>query len=139
MKSTTSLRNDKDDHAKRAHSAIVEFFDILQPRSDEAKTEGLKLLEQICKNAMELSLMMRSAKDEYIVYSPPFLGQLISGHEDLIEEEDFYPATKPMHIPGTIKYYITDALIKYPYGSTKDMIVLQKAQAVVYSVPDKKD
>lgn len=89
------------------------------------------MLEKICNDAVDLRLMMRSAKDEYHVDSVSgALEQPISKYEALVEEEASQPASS--HDPETVAYLITGALIKFPNGDIEDRRVLEKAQAVVY-------
>lgn len=89
------------------------------------------MLERICHDAVDLSLMMRSAKDEYLVESAySVMGKPISECDKFAEEEASQPA-RSQH-PESVAYYIHGALTKLPNGNINDKKILEKAQVVVY-------
>lgn len=136
MKATAYFRDEESSLVSAAYNEIDRFFGVLQRRSDKA-VEGTQLLGKICKDAVDLSLMMRSAKDEYRVnVLPGAIGQPIEEWE-LAEDEVDYPALKESERPGTIAYIMTGALVKVPYRNAENLKVLEKAEAAVYSRPNK--
>ncbi|KAJ4387859.1 hypothetical protein N0V93_008462 [Gnomoniopsis smithogilvyi] len=131
MNATTGLRQGKYRRARIVQRSLWQFFQMFETRTDKSATEGARLLEKICNDAADLNLMMRNAKDEYLIAAlPHIVGQPISEHEDVVEEEASQPA-RSQH-PETVAYLITGALMKRPYGNLEDIKVLEKAQAVVY-------
>lgn len=139
MKATAAFGNDPTILARTAYDAIDSFFQPFEISSAKA-AQGAELLEKICKDAVDLSMMMRTAKDEYSVgMIGDAIGKPASEFEELAEEEALHPVVSKSEQLDTIAYFITGALVKFPYGNPKDMKVLEKAQAVVYGRPkDKK-
>lgn len=131
MKVTAGLDKDKYHTARSLARGIWEFFEVFEFRSDKSVADGKRRLEKICNDAVDLSLMMRNAKDEYVVESAlGVVGMPISECEDFAEEEASQPA-RSEH-PGSIAYYTHGVLTKLPNGNAQDKKVLEKAQAVVY-------
>lgn len=133
MKATSVLRGDGDVLARAAREAIESFFEIYEPKSATEINEQAQLLQKLCKDAVDLNMMMRSAKDEYLVKVPhESVGKPISDCENIAEEESSHPGRYYNGKPGTIAYFITGALIKKPYDNPADVKVLEMAQAAVY-------
>lgn len=131
MKVTAGLNKDKYQIARSLAREIWNFFQVFDFRSDKSAVEGKRLLEKICNDAVDLSLMMRHAKDEYLVESAlGTVGMPISRYGEFAEEEASQPAH--WHHRGTIAFYIHGVLTKLPNGNVKDKKILEKAQAVVY-------
>lgn len=131
MKVTAGLDKDKYHKARSLARGIWEFFEVFDFRSDKSVVDGKRMLEKICYDAVDLSLMMRNAKDEYLVESDlGVVGMPISSCEDFAEEEASQPARSVN--PGSIAFYVHGVLVKLPNGNVKDKKVLEKAQAVVY-------
>lgn len=131
MKVAEGLDKDKYRKVRSLERLIWGLFEVFDFRSDKAAAEGKRMLEKICHDAVDLSLMMRNAKDEYVVESAlGVVGMPISRCEDFAEEEASQPA-RSEH-PGSIAYYTHGALAKLPNGNVKDKKVLEKAQAVVF-------
>ncbi|KAJ4422618.1 hypothetical protein N0V82_002737 [Gnomoniopsis sp. IMI 355080] len=138
MKATAHLRKDKYRLSRAAQREVWSCFQILHPRNDKSAEEGKQLLAKICNDAVDLSLMMRSAKDEYIIdFMDDTIGQSISQYDDLVEEEASQPALA-QHPAETVATIIAGVLAKRPNGNLNGLLVLEKAQAVVYSEPKKK-
>lgn len=137
MKATAAFKDDATILARTAFNTVVSFFQIFET-TDAKATQGKKLLKNICKDAVALSMMMRNAKDEYCV---DMLGHAMnkpaSEWGELVEEEDSHPAANTEQ-PDTIAYFMTGALVKLPYGNAENIKVLEKAQAVVFSRPGNK-
>lgn len=131
MKVTAGLHEDKYQNARALARELWDLFKIFEFRSENSAVEGERLLEKICNDAVDLSLMMRNAKDEYLVESDSGVkGKPISRCEDFAEEEAPEPARS--HHPGTIAFYTHGVLAKLPNGNVGDKKILEKAQAVVY-------
>lgn len=131
MKVVAGLSKDKYHEARSLERGIWTFLEIFEFKSDKSAAEGKRMLEKICNDTVDLSMMMRNAKDEYLVESHlGIVGVPISACEDFAEEE----ASQPAHseCPGSIAFYTHGVLAKLPHGNTKDKKVLEKAQAVVY-------
>lgn len=139
MKATAAFRNDEYSLARAAYHAVVSFFEVFEPRGEGTEGGHMKLLEKICEDAEDLSLIMRTAKDEYRVdMLACALDRPIAEYCHLSEDEAYYPSVSEVEQPDTIAYFISGALVKLPYGNAEDVKVLEKAQAVVYSRPSKK-
>lgn len=133
MKATEHIRDDKRALARDTQRHIWSFLGPLQTNGPEAETRGKKMLEQICNDAFDLSLMMRKAKDYiYVNRTIAAKGEPISEYDSVIEEEASEPAGSNNEKPQAIAYMLAGALLKHPKDSPNDTIVLEKAQAVVY-------
>lgn len=131
MKAMVHFRDDKYSLASAAFSAIWDLFDVLETRSDISAAEGRQKLGKICIDAVDLSLMMRNSKDEYVIDTVSHvLNRPIAEHEDIVEEAASQPAY--LNHPETVAFTVTGALMKFPSGNTRDRRVLEKAEAVVY-------
>lgn len=132
------MRSDGHSLACAAYNAIETFFAIFEQRNDK-KAEGSQLLEKICTDAVALSLMMRTVKDDYYVdMLARAVGDPITAWDSTAEDEFNQPAILKGEKPDTIAYFITGALAKVPYDNPEDVKVLEKAQAVVFTGNDKK-
>lgn len=89
-------------------------------------------------NAYALSLIMRTVKDDYQVNMlARAVGEPIAAWDAAAEDEFNQPGTSKGEKPDTIAYFITGVLAKVPYDNPKDVKVLEKAQAVVFTGNDK--
>lgn len=132
LKATSAFGNNWDSLACSAYNAVDSFFSIFETPDAQA-TQGAKLLEKICKDAAALSMMMRTANDEYCIdMMSSVLGTPASEWLEFAEEEVSYPVVSETQQSDTIAYFMTGALVKLPYGNAKDAKVLEKAQAAVY-------
>lgn len=132
MKATASLRKDKYRPSRAAQCVVWKFFDIFETRSDKSAADGKRLLEKICHDTVDLSLMVRNAKDEYLIsgIEGGIVGKPISEWEEYVEEEASQPP-RSQH-PETVAYLTHGILAKSPNGNSKDRKVLERGQAVVY-------
>lgn len=92
----------------------------------------MQRLQTICDEAVELSMMMRQAKDDILVDNcENAVGSPISDHEVVLEE-----ATSAKSVTfgrrGTVAYVICGALVKKPKDDLREYIVLEKAEVAVY-------
>lgn len=133
MKATTSIRGDGQNMSLRAQEKVWSFFQVLELRAPEAELRGKQRLQKICDEAVELSLMMRSARDRILLRFPNSKAheEPISEWEHMIEEVSAAPA-KLIHQSGRIACVYTGALVKYTKENPIEMQVLEKAEAVVY-------
>lgn len=139
MNATAPFRSDGKSLADAAYVAIDEFFQIFQPLEAKAHHDGKELLKKICKDAVALSLLMRTAKDEYrIEVLSGSVDKPYADYEGRAEEEAYHPASSESQKTDTIAYIMTGALVKRPYDNVTDIKVLEKAQAIVYTRPEKK-
>ncbi|CAN8104681.1 unnamed protein product [Discula destructiva] len=137
MKVMATISDDGNDLACAAYHAIQSFFAVFERRAGK-EAESVQALEKICKDAVALSLMMRTAKDEYRVDPlASAVGKPVADYMKLAEDEDVQPAISKAQKPDIIAYFITGALVKLPYDNPGDVKVLEKAQAVVYAASDK--
>ncbi|KUI61321.1 hypothetical protein VP1G_08475 [Cytospora mali] len=132
MKATEHFRDDKQYLPLAAKGQIWDFFSVLQTNGPAAEEKGRQMLEQICTDAADLTLLMRKAKDH--LYINGFFttgGELVSEYDSYIEEEAS-EAAGSTNKPQTIAYVLFGALVKNPKENPKDIRVLEKAQVVVY-------
>lgn len=139
MKATEPLRSDENCLARAAYDAVNDFFKVFEPLNEKAAAEGSKLLMKICKDAVALSLLMRTAKDEYRVEMlGSLLGNPVIECEKYAEDHASHPVFLEEDKPGTIAYFMIGALVKWSKGKGQSFVVLEKAQAVTYIQPGKK-
>lgn len=139
MKATEAFRDNGYSVARAAYRAVDNFFKVFEPRSEGTEGDHTQLLEKICMDAEHLSLIMRTAKDEYRVEMLACaLDRPIAEYCHFSEDEAYYPSVSEVEQPDTIAYFICGVLVKLPYGNVEDVKVLEKAKAVIYSQPEKK-
>lgn len=132
MKAMESLRDDSQSLSLLAQDRIWTFFQVLELRAPGTEQKGKEKLQKICDQAVELSLMMRNARDEISIYFANSHGIPASEWEHLIDEGTAVPADST-HQSGHIAYLYAGALVKYTKEKPNDMQVLERAEAVVYS------
>lgn len=133
MKATEPFRDNQHSLSCATQLIIWDFLSILETNSPEAEEKGKQMLAQICNDAVDLSLMMRKAKDQYFVDMMPMAeGTFISDHENSIDEEAHEVPGSKENVPQSIAYIIAGALVKCPKENLQEIKVLEKAQAVVY-------
>lgn len=132
MKATEPLRDNGKSLSLLAQDTIWTFFKVVELRAAGAEQRGKEKLQKVCDQAVELSLMMRNARDELSVYFPKADGQPASQWEHIIDEGSAASADS-IHQRGHIAYVYAGALVKFLKEKPNEMLVLEKAEAVVYS------
>lgn len=137
MKVTEPFRDDQRSvslaESRNAHRHIWNFLNIFATNGAQAEKKGEEMLEQICNDAVDLSMLMRKAKDDlYVDSMESAIGRPISEWESFVEEEASEAVDSSDKKPQTIAYIITEALMKHPKENPQEKKVLEKAQAVVY-------
>lgn len=100
---------------------------------DDRKAESLakKRIHQICRDALELKLLMRKAEDAFAVYD--FLGYSSTRVADFVSKFGDEPDNTGGP-SGKVAFCRFGALLKYPSGeSDGHPTVLEKAHVVVYA------
>lgn len=138
MKATAPLRDAGQRLYRTAQDRIWDFFQVLELRDRKAEERGKERLQKICEQAVELGLMMRSARDEiYIDMVRLAQEQPLSQWESVVDEGTAAPADST-HQNGCIAYVYNGALVKFSKEKPGEMQVLEKGEAVVYSATRKK-
>lgn len=118
---------------------IWEFFRPFQTKTTDAGEKGRKKLKATCDSAVELGLMLRRMKDNFIVDDlSGALGKPLSEWDELAEEVESV-AVDRLHEPGTIAYVIAGALVKIPKENLEKVLVLEKAEVAVYREKEAND
>lgn len=132
MKATSPMRTTgKKALSVAAQEAIWDLFQILELQSPNAGETGLQRLQKVCDQAVELSMMMRQAKDNiYVYFSKDPNEKPLSEWDHLIEEGS--SAKSSSRKPGHISYIYSGALVKTTKENPEKLVVLEKAEAVVY-------
>lgn len=134
MKATASLRDTENKLSIATQERIWAFLEVLELQSPQAGERGLQKLGKICDQAVELSMMMRKAKDDiYIYFGVNPNERPLSAWEDLIEEGSSAATDSPQHKHGHISYIYAGALVKVTKYNPEERLVLETAEAVVYS------
>lgn len=131
MKATGPLRTTGKALSVAAQRRIWGFFQVLKLQSPNAGEAGLQRLQKVCDQAVELSMMMRQAKDDiYVYFSEEPNEEPLSEWDRLIEEGS--SAKSSLRRPGHISYIYSGALVKTTKENPEKLVVLEKAEAVVY-------
>lgn len=92
----------------------------------------MRKLQTICDEAVELSMMIRQAKDYIVVANCEHaVGEPLSDYDGVMDEVTFAKADDS-HKRGTIAYVICGALVKQSKEDPGQVIVLEKAEVAVY-------
>lgn len=134
MKVTDHFRDDQRSLSRHYQGLIWEFFEVFETNGPEAEEKGKAMLEQLCNDATDLSLLMRKAKDQFFVqHMHETVGKLISEYEATVEEEVSEPIGSRDLQAQTVAYILAGALVKVSKENPKENQVLEPAQAVVYN------
>lgn len=132
FKATESFRGNGRRLSLDTQQLIWNFFGPLQKLNPEAEGVGRQKLEALCDAAADLSLNIRQLKDNFWVDDMSrAMGKPIAEWEQFAEEMASVPAGNGKQ-PGTIAYAITGALMKSPRENLEKLLVLEKAEVVVY-------
>lgn len=132
FKATKSFRGNGRRLSIDTQQLIWNFFGPLQKLSPAAEGVGRQKLEALCDAAVDLSLNIRQLKDNFWVDDMSrATGKPIAEWEQFAEEMASVPAGNGKQ-PGTIAYAITGALMKSPRENLEKLLVLEKAEVVVY-------
>lgn len=132
MNATASFRDAGKSLSLIAQDRIWGFFQVLELRDPKAEQRGKERLQKLCDQAVELGLMMRSARDEISFNVLRVNGEPLSKYEHLVDEGAATPADS-LDQYGCITYVYNGALVKFSKEKPNEMQVLEKAEAVVYN------
>lgn len=133
MKVTERFRDDKRSLSRIIQNDIWNSLSIFETNGPDAENRGIQMLEQICNDAVDLSMLMRKAKDHlYIDDMSGFVGKPMSECESVVDEEASEAVGSTGHKTNTIAYVLTGALMKNPRDNPQETKVLEKAQVAVY-------
>ncbi|PVH80872.1 hypothetical protein DL98DRAFT_515022 [Cadophora sp. DSE1049] len=129
-----SLLNLESSWPQEVADFIQEWMAPLWPRPLPAEggmvpaDELFVLLEKVCKEAFEFSLLVRSSNDRYLCELPDPL----SPFQDDSEAQSRQPCDDPSLTDETVAYAMSSALVKYPFTDPKRRVKLDKAHVVVF-------
>ncbi|KAH6669962.1 hypothetical protein B0J14DRAFT_671693 [Halenospora varia] len=103
-------------------------------RSSSKVDEYGKHMTKLCKDALELTLILRASKDRYEIVFPDDDTQLDRNVAEGQQLEQRNP-TKDEMSPGELRiaYCLSGGLVRYPQVDPKNGLVLEKADVVVYN------
>ncbi|OTA93249.1 hypothetical protein M434DRAFT_31157 [Hypoxylon sp. CO27-5] len=118
-----------------AFRAMNTIWSFLQPVAikPDAEDKGKKLLDKLCRDALELNTDLRRSRDIFEV-TRGFRGPLeaYTDYADEFASEELGEHTKQAGKPGDIAYCVFGALVKRTEEKPTEDIVLEKASVVVY-------